>query len=100
MAPLKSYLDLYKLLPQTNCKKCGMNACLAFAAAAMRGQRPLSACKDLDPGVREELAQELGQATTPDEEMMRALAPSRPEWRKWTWPPRPGNWAAPTTAST
>lgn len=47
--PLKSYLDLYKHLPQTNCKKCGMAACLAFAAAAMRGQKLLSACPDLAP---------------------------------------------------
>lgn len=75
MAPLKSYLDLYKLLPQTNCKKCGMNACLAFAAAAMRGQKPLSACPDLDPALRGELARELGQAVDPSEELVRALAP-------------------------
>lgn len=75
MAPLKSYLDLYKLLPQTNCKKCGMNACLAFAAAAMRGQKPLSACKDLDSELREKLTQELGQATTPNEDLTRAMAP-------------------------
>jgi hypothetical protein len=75
MSPLKSYLDLYKHLPQTNCKKCGMAACLAFAAAAMRGQKSLSACPDLDPQVREELAQELGQPADPQEEMTRALAP-------------------------
>ncbi len=77
MSPIKSYLDIYKRLPQTNCKKCGLNACLAFAAAVMRGQKPLSACPDLDPAARQELAQELGQPADPSEEMVRALAPLR-----------------------
>lgn len=77
MAPLKSYLDIYKQLPQTNCRQCGMNACLAFAAAAMRGQKALAACPDLDPAAREAMAQELNQAAAPQQDPMRALAPLR-----------------------
>lgn len=31
-----SPLDIYKILPGTNCKECGYNTCLAFAAALSR----------------------------------------------------------------
>jgi DNA-binding CsgD family transcriptional regulator/ArsR family metal-binding transcriptional regulator len=33
-----SVLDLYKLLPQTNCRECGFSTCLAFAGALRNGK--------------------------------------------------------------
>ena len=33
-----SAIDIYKLLPKTNCGECGFPACLAFASALSRGQ--------------------------------------------------------------
>jgi len=30
--PLPNVLDIYKLLPRSNCKKCGVPTCMAFAA--------------------------------------------------------------------
>jgi ArsR family metal-binding transcriptional regulator len=38
------HLDLYALLPQTNCKQCGEATCLAFAVNLVTGQRTLSDC--------------------------------------------------------
>jgi hypothetical protein len=43
-------LDVYKILPQTNCSKCLLPSCLAFAAAVVAGRKKLQDCPDLDPG--------------------------------------------------
>lgn len=56
MAELKNHLDLYKLLPKTNCRDCGLAACLAFAATVMAGTKKLSAC----PHLAEEVLKEYG----------------------------------------
>jgi hypothetical protein len=40
-------LEIYKLLPQTNCGKCFLPSCLAFAAAVAKGQNKLTECPDL-----------------------------------------------------
>ncbi|MDR9501899.1 MAG: DUF3786 domain-containing protein [Desulfurivibrionaceae bacterium] len=47
MTLFKSPLELYKLLPQTNCRKCGLPSCLAFAAAVIKGDKRLEACPHL-----------------------------------------------------
>jgi len=54
-------VELYKLLPRTNCKACGEGSCFAFANKLAAGQVELEACKPLfeDPQYaqqREELA--------------------------------------------
>ena len=43
-------LALYKILPKSNCGKCQLPSCLAFAAAVVAGHRKLSECPDLDQG--------------------------------------------------
>jgi len=43
-------LDVYKILPQTNCSKCLLPSCLAFAAAIVAGRKKLKDCPDLEPG--------------------------------------------------
>jgi hypothetical protein len=42
-------LDVYKILPQTNCSKCLLPSCLAFAAAVVAGRKKLIDCPDLGP---------------------------------------------------
>lgn len=41
------HLDIYALLPQTNCKECGEATCLAFAAKLFMAEQDLEACKPL-----------------------------------------------------
>jgi len=48
VAELKSAIDVYKLLAKSNCRECGMAACMAFAAAVFKGERALSGCPHLD----------------------------------------------------
>jgi len=40
-------LDIFKLLPKTNCKKCGCPTCLAFAMKLAQKQASLDQCPDV-----------------------------------------------------
>jgi acetyl-CoA decarbonylase/synthase complex subunit gamma len=54
-------LQIYKLLPQTNCKECGFPTCLAFAMKLAAKQADLAAC----PHVSEASKQQLEAASQP-----------------------------------
>ena len=54
-----SALDIYKKLPQTNCGKCQLPSCLAFAAAIVAGHKKLKDCPDLAPESMAELSAQL-----------------------------------------
>ncbi len=54
-------LDIYKLLPKTNCKKCGFPTCLAFAMALAAKKTSLDKC----PDITEEAKQSLASASEP-----------------------------------
>jgi ArsR family metal-binding transcriptional regulator len=42
-----NHLDIWALLPQTNCKQCGEATCLAFAVGLMQQKRELAECTPL-----------------------------------------------------
>ena len=54
-------LEIFKLLPKTNCKKCGMPTCLAFAMQLAQKRAKLEDC----PEVSEEAKQALAAAAAP-----------------------------------
>ena len=54
-------VEIFKLLPKTNCKKCGFPTCLAFAMKLAQRQAALDAC----PDVSEEAKQKLSDASAP-----------------------------------
>jgi acetyl-CoA decarbonylase/synthase complex subunit gamma len=56
-----SGLQIYKLLPKTNCKECGFPTCLAFAMKLAAKQAELESC----PYVSEEAKAELAAASRP-----------------------------------
>jgi len=49
-------LEIFKLLPKTNCKKCGMPTCLAFAMALAQKRAKLDDCPDVSQEAKEKLA--------------------------------------------
>ena len=49
-------LDIFKLLPKTNCKKCGCPTCLAFAMKLAQKQANLDQCPDVSATSKAELA--------------------------------------------
>ncbi len=56
-----SGIEIYKMLPQTNCKDCGVPTCLAFAMKLAAGQAQLDAC----PHVSAEAKEKLSSASAP-----------------------------------
>ncbi|MBM3181151.1 MAG: acetyl-CoA decarbonylase/synthase complex subunit gamma [Chloroflexi bacterium] len=56
-----SGIQIYKLLPQTNCKECGFPTCLAFAMKLAAKQVELSAC----PYVSDESKKQLAESAAP-----------------------------------
>jgi len=62
-------LEIYKLLPQTNCKECGLPTCLAFAMKLAAKQAELKAC----PYVSEESKAKLEAASAPPIRLVQLL---------------------------
>ncbi len=54
-------IQIFKLLPKTNCKECGVPTCLAFAMNLASGKAELDAC----PYVSEEAKEQLAEASAP-----------------------------------
>jgi acetyl-CoA decarbonylase/synthase, CODH/ACS complex subunit gamma len=54
-------IEIFKLLPKTNCGKCGYPTCLAFAMALAAGKADLNKC----PDVSEETRAKLTEASAP-----------------------------------
>ena len=54
-------IQIFKLLPKTNCKECGVPTCLAFAMNLASGKAELSAC----PYVSDEAREQLAEASAP-----------------------------------
>ncbi|MFC2038546.1 acetyl-CoA decarbonylase/synthase complex subunit gamma [Chloroflexota bacterium] len=54
-------IEIFKLLPKTNCKECGVPTCLAFAMNLAAGKAELTAC----PYVSDEAKDSLQEASAP-----------------------------------
>ena len=54
-------IEIFKLLPRTNCGKCGVPTCLAFAMQLAAGKADLNAC----PTVSQETRSQLAEASAP-----------------------------------
>jgi acetyl-CoA decarbonylase/synthase complex subunit gamma len=54
-------IEIFKMLPKTNCKECGYPTCLAFAMALASGKAELDAC----PYVSDEVKEKLAEASAP-----------------------------------
>lgn len=54
-------IQIFKLLPKTNCKECGVPTCLAFAMNLASGKAELDAC----PYVSDEAREQLDAASAP-----------------------------------
>ena len=48
MIQLKNAMEIFKILPRTNCRDCRVPTCLAFAAAVFKGDKRLGDCPHVD----------------------------------------------------
>ena len=62
-------IQIFKLLPKTNCGECGVPTCLAFAMNLAAGKAELDAC----PYVSDEAREQLAEASAP------------PPFGRWPW---------------
>ena len=76
-----SGLDIFKLLPKTNCKKCGMPTCLAFAMALAQKKVSLDQCPDATQAARDTPGRGRRAADAPGHASARATPPPRPARR-------------------
>ena len=53
---MKTAIEIYRLLPKTNCGTCGTPTCFGFAAKVAAGIASINACTNLSDAVRTELA--------------------------------------------
>ena len=54
-------IQIFKLLPKTNCAECGVPTCLAFAMNLAAGKAELDSC----PYVSDEAREQLAEASAP-----------------------------------
>lgn len=60
-------MQIYKLLPRTNCKDCGLPTCMAFAMQVAAKQRALEDC----PHITEESKENLAESSAPPMKLIR-----------------------------
>lgn len=54
-------LEIYKLLPKTNCRECGQPTCMMFASLATEGIKGCKDCPPISEGNSRKLREYLGQ---------------------------------------
>lgn len=83
MQQIKSPLDVYKLLPKSNCRQCGMRTCLAFADAVFKGIKSIGECPQMEGSDNLDID---SQVTRPQgiiqqqEQMLQQLKRKWPAW--------------------
>jgi len=79
---MKTAVEIYRLLPKTNCGKCGLPSCFGFAAKLATGQASPDDCALLTEADREALRKaDIGQRNSPGTVYEQALASLHPKVR-------------------
>ncbi len=58
-------MEIYQLLPRTNCKQCGKSTCMAFAAALLSGEVSVDDCPPLKEDKFKENYRKLSEMVAP-----------------------------------
>lgn len=73
MAQFENLMEILKILPKTNCRRCNEKTCMAFAAAVFKGEKPLTLCPFVDPAIAANAQGPAQKANSPEQEMDKAL---------------------------
>ena len=60
-APKPKVIEILKLLPKTNCQRCGLPTCMVFATRVAEGVKGADDCPDVDDDNRAMLENYMGQ---------------------------------------
>jgi hypothetical protein len=78
---VKTAVEIYRLLPKTNCGKCGLPSCFGFAAKLATRQASPDDCPAITAAVRESLREDTGHLGSPGTVYEQALESLRPKIR-------------------
>jgi CO dehydrogenase/acetyl-CoA synthase gamma subunit (corrinoid Fe-S protein) len=73
MVQLTNAMEIFKILPRTNCRDCGVPTCLAFAAAVFKGENRLADCSHIDEATLETFSVQNSDSRTLEREQAKAL---------------------------
>lgn len=79
MNQLKNAMEIFKILPRTNCGKCKVPTCLAFAAHVFKGEKRLGDCPYLDRATLDSVNIESSDSTSVERDQEELLAELRAE---------------------
>ena len=82
MIQLNNAMEIFKVLPRTNCRDCRVPTCLAFAAAVFKGDQHLGDCPHVDREALENFSIQNSDSRTLEREEEHALAELRREIRR------------------
>ncbi|MBI4964979.1 MAG: DUF3786 domain-containing protein [Desulfomonile tiedjei] len=74
MIQLNNAMEIFKILPKTNCRDCRVPTCFAFAAAVFKGDKGLEECVHIPKANLETFSVQNSQSRTLDREQEQALA--------------------------
>jgi hypothetical protein len=74
MIQLKNAMEIFKILPRTNCRDCRIPTCLAFAAAVFKGDKRLGDCPHLEKASLELIGIESPDSGTLEREEIKLVA--------------------------
>jgi hypothetical protein len=66
-------MEIFKLLEQSNCRECGEETCLAFAAAVARGDRKIGDCPRLGERLQQQLEEQSGEVRSRGDQDLDAI---------------------------
>ena len=75
MPGFKNAMEIFRLLPGNNCRKCLVPTCLAFAVAAFKGDRRLSDCPYMDRSILGKYEGHAPQRMITEQEYRKAMEP-------------------------
>jgi hypothetical protein len=66
-------MDIFKDLPRTNCKQCGVPSCLAFSVQVFKGEKQLDDCPFVEKDFIAKVTEKIKQPKTTEQNMDEAL---------------------------
>ncbi len=73
MTQLNNAMEIFKILPRTNCRDCSVPTCFAFAAAVFKGEKRLADCLHIDKDALETFSVGNSDSRTLEREEIQAL---------------------------
>lgn len=74
MTRINNPMEIFKILPQTNCRDCNEKTCMAFAVEVFKNRKTLDRCPHLTPEILEQYGGEAEKPNTIEEDMQDAVA--------------------------